>query len=437
MEDFLLYITKTTICLSVLFIIYRKFLSELAFFAWNRFFLLLALPLSLLMPLVELAIWPIDIVRTNEVAHLPDNMNQVLVFHKVPNFNNSQELNYVIMFLFGIYTIGVAFFGINLIKKIRLTISEYSNALKTPSGHRLANSPIPAWSFFNEVIINQQVDQLPEHEKQEVLQHEYTHSKQWHSADILAYEWASVLLWFNPLVPKIRQELTLLHEYLADRAVVKNGNTKNYSRLILKLSGYDTNNLASGFSNKQVATRIRKLNIREQSPLRKLRFLLAVPLIAALLAIFSLANHALFGKVNPTVFSNRTWEFPLTDQFAIIQTFIKDEQITKGNINYTVGHERITIAAKAHQDIIAIADGFVKNTWHTNNWGVNEYGISLTTQKEHIIVVDGLKKLNVKKGQHIIKGQTIGKTGDNSLFPKIKIEVWVNKKRINPLSLYQ
>ncbi|HBY69604.1 MAG TPA: peptidase M56, partial [Flavobacteriaceae bacterium] len=78
-------------------------------------------------------------------------------------------------------------------------------------------------------------NEIPE----EVLLHEHAHAKQMHSVDILFIELLHVLFWFNPLFIFLKRSMKLNHEFLADRAVLKQGaETSVYQKLLLAYSSH-------------------------------------------------------------------------------------------------------------------------------------------------------------------------------------------------------
>jgi len=114
------------------------------------------------------------------------------------------------------------------------------------------------------------------------VQHEQVHGSQYHSLDLLLAEALGWFFWFNGLVPYFQRQLRLVHEYLADATVTRPpGSRVAYGRLLLKLAtGPLPTSLVHPFSTKQVAQRIHMLTFPPSSPMKKLRFLLVVPVAA-------------------------------------------------------------------------------------------------------------------------------------------------------------
>ena len=89
------------------------------------------------------------------------------------------------------------------------------------------------FSFLRSVFVNPEV--FTESELQQVLRHERTHIRQRHTWDLLFTEAVRVLQWFNPVIYLYARELSSVHEYLADEAVLSCGTSRrDYLELLYK-----------------------------------------------------------------------------------------------------------------------------------------------------------------------------------------------------------
>ena len=134
---------------------------------------------------------------------------------------------------------GVAF--ILLVVKLIKTVSYYrrselSDELSTGDmcvrvlGEPDGNLP---FSFLRSVFVNPEV--FTKSELQQVLRHERTHIRQRHTWDLLFTEAVRVLQWFNPVIYLYARELSSVHEYLADEAVLSCGTSRrDYLELLYK-----------------------------------------------------------------------------------------------------------------------------------------------------------------------------------------------------------
>ena len=132
---------------------------------------------------------------------------------------------------------GVAF--ILLVVKLIKTVSYYRRSVlsdELSTGDmcvRVLDEPdgnLP-FSFLRSVFVNPEV--FTKSELQQVLRHERTHIRQRHTWDLLFTEAVRVLQWFNPVIYLYARELSSVHEYLADEAVLSCGfSRRDYLELL-------------------------------------------------------------------------------------------------------------------------------------------------------------------------------------------------------------
>ena len=151
-------------------------------------------------------------------------------------------------------------------------------------------SPGGPFSFFRWIFVY-----LPSHsesEWREILIHEQTHARQWHSLDILFAECMTCLLWFNPFVWLLQKEIRDNLEYLADDSVLHAGCDRKcyqYHLLGLSTSPQAAAHLYSNFNVSSLKNRIRMMNKQPSKRIEQVKLLVLLPLMALLLT-FSNCN---------------------------------------------------------------------------------------------------------------------------------------------------
>ncbi len=137
-----------------------------------------------------------------------------------------------------------------------------------------------AFSFFRLLFIPKYMEQ------HEILLHEAQHARLWHSADVVFVRLSRLLFWANPIFWILERELTHIHEYQADRAVLRRGTeSQNYMQLLLNIAiGNATNLPVNQFSKSIIKKRIIMMTQNRTFRLLSLRWLIALP--TALLAIW-------------------------------------------------------------------------------------------------------------------------------------------------------
>lgn len=151
-------------------------------------------------------------------------------------------------------------------------------------------SPGGPFSFFRWIFVYP--PSHSESEWREILIHEQTHARQWHSLDILFAECMTCLLWFNPFVWLLQKEIRDNLEYLADDSVLHAGCDRKcyqYHLLGLSTSRQAAAHLYSNFNVSSLKNRIRMMNKQPSKRIEQVKLLVLLPLMALLLT-FSNCN---------------------------------------------------------------------------------------------------------------------------------------------------
>jgi hypothetical protein len=262
-----LYLAAATACQGVFALCYWLLLAPLSTFGWNRAYLLGALVLSAVLPLVALPLawaqllWPavLPAAATFPVWHLGATALAPTISASAP-----ASISWLSAAL-AVYWLGVGYrvWGTarNLGWLYRLSRRHPRTRLGRGWLVQLPEPSRPAFSFGRFVFLSPAHAQLSAAEYALLVQHEQVHGAQLHSLDLLLAEALGWFFWFNGLVPYFQRQLRLVHEYLADAAVTHPaGNRTAYGHLLLKLAaGPLPSSLVHPFAAKQVAQRIHML----------------------------------------------------------------------------------------------------------------------------------------------------------------------------------
>ena len=141
------------------------------------------------------------------------------------------------------------------------------------------------FSFLRSVFVNPEV--FTESELQQVLRHERTHIRQRHTWDLLFTEAVRVLQWFNPFIYLYASELSGVHEYLADEAVLSCGTSRrDYLELLYKqLCVGKFVLVGNSFRHLLTKKRIQMMNQPVKRRVSAWWLLALVPIIAGLLLV--------------------------------------------------------------------------------------------------------------------------------------------------------
>lgn len=142
-------------------------------------------------------------------------------------------------------------------------------------------------SFFNLIFINRSVHTNEEIEK--IITHERAHIKNLHFFDLFLVGLAGILQWFNPVVWFYERSIREIHEYEADREVLKlNPDTGRYQALLVnQMTGIEIFRLANSFSKSLTKKRMIMMTKIKSTKLSTLKVLFVLPIILCLVFAFS------------------------------------------------------------------------------------------------------------------------------------------------------
>lgn len=248
-------------------LIYKLVLADHKLFVFNRFFLLGAVVISLIVPFVQ-----IDIAQENNLVTRTVNLYyiQEVIIGTAPQ----SSFNWYKFIVYGYIAI-TTFFIIRFILSI-LQISHriYKNENKTVDNIHyvlLDNKQIP-YCFLNYIFVPRE-DFINRNIESEILQHEQAHLFQKHTLDIMFIELVMAFAWFNPFFWLIKQSITANHEFLADEHTLRlSKDIQHYRKLIIsKTMAPYHNQFASNFNF--LLTKKRFIMMTKQTSKNKVRIL--------------------------------------------------------------------------------------------------------------------------------------------------------------------
>lgn len=309
MGALLFYLFKSTLCLAVLYLLFRLCFRGDTLFRTNRFLLLGGTAGCLLLPLVQVdvqqdSLWqrPVAAVEAvltepfveeslasgplseaEAVLMVPDKIGgEAMTLHSGTSFG-------WVHLLAALYAGGaVLTLGSFLLSHRRMRQLLRRCPVRECSGCRLVIGPRGQQSFsWGRTIVLSQEDY--EQNRETVLLHERMHLHYCHTADLLWMELLIVLHWFNPAAWLLMHELREVHEFEADSGVLSHGiDATQYQLLLVKKSvGTRLYSMASGFGHSKLKQRINMMLKKRTNGLARLKLLLFVPVVSGTLYAFA------------------------------------------------------------------------------------------------------------------------------------------------------
>ncbi len=429
-----------------MYIFYAYALYKTTYFVWSRWYLLSAIFISILIPLLP---FPYSIsdnyINSNflllntysgfGVALFKEPANSWRNIFGNPHFN-IQNIIFVV-YISGFIRAAIVFVRKNL--KIFKIIQQCD--IQNIEQYKLV--PIQdensAYSWFKYIFISKN-HQLSEQEISYIIEHEKIHIKQCHSCDLLLYELFGIWFWFSPFVKKAQQTIRNIHEFIVDSIMLSKFDAKLYSELLLKLSENKRSlSVVNNFAKNPILDRIWLIVFPNNLTLSKIRFASGMPLMIVSVLFYSFLISEINKSTNSLQFKNNyDFVMPVAENYKIVSPFFEKKYIKnseqKGNYyKVLVSHLEISISTKSHSKIMASRQGVVKNVEIIDNWGVEEINIEIAHNKGFTSIYKGLKKSFVEQNDTVKQAQIIGVTGDNRLYPTINFKLLKNKKPVNPM----
>jgi TonB family protein len=290
MTSFINYLLESGISLSLFALVYFLFLRRETFFSINRWFLLVSISFSAVLPLLHIPFYAPQPNMLEEVTVTPyvNLLSSVTIYGA--SLTQSTERFVLTYSLLGyIYLAGVMILMGILILRIYQIVRLIAKNRIVPEGKMklvfLEEESSP-FSFLNYIFVSNNLQNTPGWEK--MLEHEKQHIRQGHTFDVLVLEIVAVFQWFNPFFWMFRRALRENHEFLADQAVISQGTAPSrYKQILINQYVGDQIVLANNFNYSLIKTRIQMISKIKSRKMANIKILIGFVLAASLVAVFA------------------------------------------------------------------------------------------------------------------------------------------------------
>lgn len=306
----LIYLLKVNAGIALFYAFYKLFCCRDTFFQWRRIALLGFLALSFLYPLLNIQNWVKEQPAISELAdyytllmmanstatNAAAATETAVSFFPIPDLMSLLTLVYI----GGIVILSIRFV-IQLLSIFRLVMKSKLVSIDNIKVRSLS-SPANPFSFWQWVFIY--LPGLEENERKEIMTHELTHIRQWHSVDVILSEMVNILCWMNPFMWLLKAEIRLNLEYLADHKVVETiTDMRQYQYHLLGLANQNRQTgLYNNFNLSHLKNRIMMMNKQRTCTTGRIKYALFAPLTLALLLVSNIETVARSAErlINPT-----------------------------------------------------------------------------------------------------------------------------------------
>ncbi len=294
MNSLLFYLIQLIIGSGILYGYYHLVLRNKKFHLYNRYYLLAAVVLSIVVPFLNIPVYFTDAAETPSVIlqtlltispYRSDQqavVSSTVVSHEsVFTVENILKACYLLVATFILIRLLTAIFKIKkLFEKYVAERIDHIYFINTAE-------PGTPFSFFKWLFWNNKIEMNSE-EGQQIFRHELFHIEQKHSWDIIFMEMISVVFWINPFFYLVKKEIKTIHEFLADEFATNENDKWNYAELLLmQVLNTHSHRLINPFFHNQIKRRIAMITLSKKPSYQYLRKIMVLPVAVIVIALFA------------------------------------------------------------------------------------------------------------------------------------------------------
>jgi TonB-dependent SusC/RagA subfamily outer membrane receptor len=288
---------KSILVSSIFTSYYWLVLRNKKFHYYNRFYLLSASVMSLLVPLLNFDWFSIE----EPVMY---GSSEVLQF-VLPKSTTSSSIDFGWMdfILIGSFLITMVLVIILCIQIFKIQILKKKSEVTPMDGFDFINTKEEnaPFSFFNNLFWKETIS-LQDEGGQQIFKHEITHIQQKHTWDRIYCQIVASIFWMNPINWIIQKELMTIHEFIADEEAVGNENVEIFAKMLLQTHyGNHFLNPTHQFFYSSIKRRIIMLTTSKSIKYSYARRLMVLPILVIAVGLVSIKVHAterITNKVN-------------------------------------------------------------------------------------------------------------------------------------------
>ena len=285
MDTLISYIIKSLITSGILYIYYLLALRNKRFHTYNRFYLLMAVLISLLLPVMNFRWYHIEGGQNTPLKTIiaiisPSHIRQ-------PTFHFT--INWLVFYSMAMVSIILLIILLSKIVWIYKLKQKYKNIRMY--GYNLIETDVKQapFSFLNNLFWKQGIS-VTDVNGEKIFKHELAHIKQYHTYDKLFTQIVLCVYWINPFYWLLQKELNMIHEFIADAESIKKGDTKSFALMLLQSHNEGRYlNPSHPFFHSPIKRRLIMITSSKKTSYSYLRRVLILPLIVLVIMLFSLS----------------------------------------------------------------------------------------------------------------------------------------------------
>jgi len=444
--ELFMYLLKSMILSGVFFGYYTLFLKNTIYHAYNRFYLLASMALSLAIPFFKLSMFSVTEQQAAGAKQLLIYLTQ-LPASPVPE----KYIDWEIIVIAVISSLFVCYLVYSVLRIFRLKAMNSKTLMGEFTFIETDLDEAP-FSFFSNLFWKKSIS-IEDECGRKILQHELSHIREKHSWDRLFSQLICSVFWMNPFNWIIQKELQNIHEFIADRDAVGTGEVDAFAKMLLKTYyGNHFLNPSHSFYYSSIKRRIIMLttsNIPKYSYLRKVAVL---PMLAFILALFSIQLSAQEAKENKeesqSIAAKQQKQAAMDQRQAKIdqkqakidqrQAAIDQRQAAIDQIQATIDQKQAEIdqiQAKVDYELAMLDQGIFSTPFYIKSMNVDTNSIIIRgtrNGKDVTVTVDGPNENTTLKGNFIELKGLYGQKNNPLIVIDGVITSEMNLKNMNP-----
>lgn len=244
------YFIYTIICMGLVLLFYHFFLAREKMCQINRWYLLIGLVFSLLVPFLPVGVTdsPLNFANNQQPSIVSEDTNisanKLAIDDSIGTSIETSETSITDLAWF--YSHLLYLYGtVTLLLLGRLgwhLLSMRKKAMRNPASHFkgykvvLLDEDVVPHTFGSTIYVSRKHFEEGNISK-EMLLHELTHAREHHSLDIIFIELLKAVYWFNPVLYFYKRAIQMNHEFIADQNVLsQESDITSYQNTLLSLS---------------------------------------------------------------------------------------------------------------------------------------------------------------------------------------------------------
>ncbi|MBI3139433.1 MAG: energy transducer TonB [Sphingobacteriales bacterium] len=329
MNPLLNYVIQVIIVSGLLYSYYHWVLRNKKFHHYNRYYLLGAALLSILIPLLNIPVYFTEeqtsssfVYSTLTVFSGAGEEEGVTLYATIPEKANWFTWNHILPLIYltvaAIVFLRIVFSLLKINRIIRRHTVEKIDRIRFLN----TDEPGTPYSFFRWLFWNRKIE-LNSVKGEQIFRHELFHIEQKHSLDILFFELLTIAGWFNPFFHLMKRETRAIHEFLADQFAVTENNRWDYAELLLMQVLNTHQRLVHPFFHNQIKRRIAMIISPQKTSLQYLRKMMVLPVAALAVMLFAFSYKK--SVTDPLPFQNNITRTERLSSQPVLDTTVKPE----------------------------------------------------------------------------------------------------------------